>query len=387
MRADSERDRVEEPLLGPLVPAHVGLAQGRRVALDGGERGAQLVVEEGQELPLHAAASGAATRPRRWPARSASRSSASRSDRAASSSRSIASLVSRPASAHQAVTTTGPPGAAIGHGEHVGRRRGGPGRAATRREHRTGGHAAVGLSAVASADSGAPTSVAQYADVVAAGVVHGDRVGPEPAAQRQQGDGQSPSLRPLRPGQGVEHPAQRLEHPVAPGGLGQQALALDGRGGVARVDRDQLEMVGLRAAHRVGVARRWCRARPPIRRSGTDQELRSRSQPAATRKRAHRGSRRTSSTTTTSPVAAAMPGGPPAAPTGSSASAPKRRGASPTAAERRSAGRRVAVDVGRRAGARTAGRRPAPRPWPTRSAAGWLPAPPRPAARPGCAGG
>ena len=62
-------DRAQEPLGRLDVPRQVGLAQGRRVALDGGQRRAELVAERREQLALDGAASGAARPPPAGPPR------------------------------------------------------------------------------------------------------------------------------------------------------------------------------------------------------------------------------------------------------------------------------------------------------------------------------
>ena len=102
-------DPVEEPVLRVGVPGHVRLQEAGGVAADGGERGAQLVAQPGQEAPLQF------LRPAqrgRFLVREAasSRSSASRSECAASSISAVSSAVARPFPAGQQ-RRSGPPGA------------------------------------------------------------------------------------------------------------------------------------------------------------------------------------------------------------------------------------------------------------------------------------
>ena len=151
--------------------------------------------------------------------------------------------------------------------------------------------------------------------------VQGDGVGAQAAHRAQQGDGRA---RPGPAGGRRGCRARRAASP-APGCAGWPRRAgarVDGGGGVAGVERDQLELVGLGPADGVGVSRRWCRARRVEPTIGTDQELDVAATPA--RNGAQRGSCRPSSTTTASPVAAAMPGGPPSASTGRDARASSR---------------------------------------------------------------
>ena len=69
----------------------------------------------------------------------------------------------------------------------------------------------------------------------------------------------------LRPGQHLQHAADRLQHPVAPPRLGEQPLALDRRRRVAGVQGDELELVAAGPAHRRRRSPRSCRARRSCR--------------------------------------------------------------------------------------------------------------------------
>ncbi len=102
---------------------------------------------------------------------------------------------------------------------------------------------------------------------VSAGGQQGDGIGGQALAQGGQGGHHRPFGADVGagvgtgvgagvgPGEGVEHAPQRLEHPVAAGRLGQQALAFDGGGGQVGVERHQLEMGRMRAPGCPGVRR------------------------------------------------------------------------------------------------------------------------------------
>ncbi len=283
-----------------------------------------------------------------------------------------------PGSAHHAVTTARPPGVAIGTASTSVP----TGRARSRRPAEASTAAAAARRR--SVDTAALTSPmpgrgerASFAVLV----VQPDRVGAQPAAQRDERDRER-AFGGLRSGELVEHAPQRLQHPVAPGCVGEQVLLLDRGGRVARVQRHELELIGLRSTDGVGVARD---------RAEHARRAHDRHRPRAA------GLARARST---AGVATAGCGG-----------CPRSRWSCPIRRRRRVVHRPRRPGAGRarryrpptcrrsptggaavrrprcRADARTAGARRAPRPSRRRSAGGSRPVPRRRAVRRGCAAG
>ena len=241
-RADSAADAGQEALLGVAVPSHVGLHEARRVAADGGERGAQLMAEPGQEAALKLLGTAQGGRPPGGPARTpparapgAGSGPRPRSDgvvrqivvgRWLLPGPSLTSAPSprRPArkEGHRAVRSVEGDGQMPSVARLPSRW---PVPSCRRRRARPRRNA----SAAASASAGAiPLSLApaHADDLVRRAAEQPDLVGLQPVAQRLQREEEAFSSG-TGPGQGLEDLPDGLEDPVAGGDLAEQAFPLD----------------------------------------------------------------------------------------------------------------------------------------------------------------
>ncbi len=271
------RDAGQEPLLGFLVPGHVGLQQAGGVAPDRGERGAELVTEPGQEAALQFA--GAAQRSgllvgepgffplQRQPAASGPRPPAGpRSPRAAARHAS-----GRPARPGRPVrgrppTAAGSSLVAAGLRGHV---RALPGPRAD----------PCGLQDGRARRAAVPAGWPHARSVVVADRRRGpsdDRYQRHLVGLQARGGatgGRCPARRRLgRAGQRLQHLPDRLQHPVAGSDLVQQPVPLDSLAAYPayRVARSRSSRCGLPAVARNTVMTPRI---PPGPRTGTDQEL------------------------------------------------------------------------------------------------------------------
>ena len=354
---------------------HVGLVEARRVAVDGGERRAQLVADARQERPLVVAASAAGASASWLAASSASRSMARRTERAASSSRSRVSPVIRDGSSHQAASTPRPSGSVERRGHDVGGRRAGPGRARLGPSS-TAWRRGAAPPAIAARGRRRPPCAARAAARRALARCRRRARRTGPTASAPQARGRAPAGRSRARRAACSGPARVSSTPrsvsrmlVAAADLVEQPLALDGGGGVPGVERHQLELLGLQPAlgrrpagdhaeHAVGAEDRHGPGRRPRRRRGAAS-----ARPARTPRR--RGGRRRPRS---GRAAAASPTGPPA---GAEAQPVGHRQQRLGQADRGRAGRASAGAVRRRR-RRAGGRRPAAGRarwrWPRRSA-------------------